>query len=64
MEDINKQIGDRIRSLRLKKGLSQERLADKSGLHRSHMGEIERGELDVSVQTLLWVGRALDDVIE
>ena len=52
MEDINGQVGRRIRALRERKGLTQEGLAAKCGLHHSHMGEIERGELNVTVKTL------------
>jgi len=59
MDDINKQAGKRIRELRISKGISQEGLADSSGLHRSHMGEIERGELNVTLKTLERVSFAL-----
>lgn len=52
MQDIQKRIGDRIRALRLKKGWSQDLFADKSGLNRAHVGEIERGESNVTIQTL------------
>lgn len=60
MEDINKQVGFRIRGLREKKGMTQEGLADRCGLHRSDMGEIERGELNVTLKTLQKVGVALE----
>lgn len=59
MQDINKQVGQRIRQLRQAKRFSQESLADTSGIHRSHMGEIERGECGISVATLLRVSWAL-----
>lgn len=52
MQDIQKRIGDRIRALRLKKGWSQDVFADRSGLNRAHVGEIERGESNVTIQTL------------
>jgi transcriptional regulator with XRE-family HTH domain len=38
--------------MRRKKGWSQDLFADKSGLHRAHIGEIERGESNVTLQTL------------
>ena len=59
MQDINKQVGKRIRVLRQNRGYSQERLASRSGLHRSHMGQIERGETNVTVKTLERIGLAL-----
>lgn len=52
MQDIQKQVGDTIRALRVKKGWSQDVFADKSGLNRAHVGEIERGESNVTIQTL------------
>ena len=52
MQDIQKQIGNTVRALRLKKGWSQDLFADKSGLNRAHVGEIERGESNVTIQTL------------
>jgi transcriptional regulator with XRE-family HTH domain len=52
VQDIQKRIGDRIRALRLKKGWSQDEFGDRSGLNRAHVGEIERGESNVTIQTL------------
>jgi transcriptional regulator with XRE-family HTH domain len=52
VQDIQKRIGDRIRALRVKKGWSQDVFADRSGLNRAHVGEIERGESNVTIQTL------------
>jgi transcriptional regulator with XRE-family HTH domain len=52
VQDIQKRIGGRVRALRLKKGWSQDVFADRSGLNRAHVGEIERGESNVTIQTL------------
>ena len=41
-----------MRRLRLKKGWSQDVFADKTGLHRAHVGEIERGESNCTLQTM------------
>jgi transcriptional regulator with XRE-family HTH domain len=41
-----------VRALRLKKGWSQDVFADRSDLNRAHVGEIERGESNVTIQTL------------
>jgi transcriptional regulator with XRE-family HTH domain len=50
--DIQKQLGATVRALRKKRKLSQDVLAEKAGLHRAHLGEIERGESNVTLQTL------------
>ena len=43
-------VGETVRRLRLKRGWSQDFLADQTGLHRAHMGEIERGESNVTIR--------------
>ena len=58
-KDISKQFGKRVRLLRENRGFTQEELADNSGLHPSHMSAIERGEVDVTIKTLLRLGQAL-----
>jgi transcriptional regulator with XRE-family HTH domain len=59
VQDIQKRIGATIRALRLKKGWSQDVFADRSGLNRAHVGEIERGESKVTIQTLKIVADTL-----
>lgn len=59
MTNINTQIGRRIRELRLAKGITQEQFADECQIHRSHMGEIERGEVNVTATSLQQIGVAL-----
>jgi transcriptional regulator with XRE-family HTH domain len=43
------QFGERVRSLRTALGLSQERLAAVSGLHRTYVSGVERGERNISL---------------
>lgn len=52
MQDIQKQLGATVKELRLKRKLTQDVFAERSGLHRAHVGEIERGESNVTLQTL------------
>ena len=52
MQAVYRKIGRNIRALRTAKGWTQDLLADKSGLHRAHIGEIERGDTNMTVQTL------------
>lgn len=59
METIQKKLGQKIREQRTAIGLSQEELADLSGLHRTYIGSIERGERNVSIQNIVLIARAL-----
>ena len=59
MPILQELLGSRIRELRLKKGFSQESFADHCGLHRTYMGGIERGERNLTVQTVLTVAKGL-----
>jgi len=52
-------LGQAIRAARLDCGMSQEALADASGIDRSHMGKIERGERNVSILNVARVADAL-----
>jgi transcriptional regulator with XRE-family HTH domain len=62
-QSIQKDLGARIREMRTKKQWSQEEFADICDIHRSHMGEIERGETNVTLSTLLVVTRKLEITI-
>ena len=42
--DTLKKFGERVRELRTKKGLSQEELAELSGLHRTYISSLELGK--------------------
>jgi transcriptional regulator with XRE-family HTH domain len=60
MQDIQRRLGLRVRSLRQKRGLSQEAFADACGVHRSYMGAVERGEKNLTVASLSKIARALN----
>jgi len=53
------QLGENIRKVRKKLSLSQEALALESGLDRSYIGGIERGERNVAVINLCRIARVL-----
>lgn len=52
-------LGIAVRQLREKRGWSQEELAERSGLNRSYVGEIERGKVVASVVTAHKLAHAL-----
>ncbi|HEY6351604.1 MAG TPA: helix-turn-helix transcriptional regulator [Candidatus Angelobacter sp.] len=63
MQAIQKTLGSRIRELRTKREWSQEEFADHCDIHRSHMGEIERGETNLTLSTLLVISQKLETTI-
>lgn len=57
-------FGRRVRELRKSKGISQERLAEMAGIDRSYMGNIERGEKNITLKKAYEVCDALDVKIQ
>ena len=54
------ELGLRVRAFREAKGWSQEELAFNSGLHRTYVGDIERGERNIAVLNLSKLAAALE----
>lgn len=54
------EVGRRIRRLRVRRKLSQERLAETCDFHRTFVGRVERGETNASLDTLLRFARGLE----
>ncbi|MFJ5483602.1 helix-turn-helix domain-containing protein [Pectobacterium actinidiae] len=55
-----KAFGMAVRSLRLKQEIAQEALANISGIDRSHIGKIERGEHMPTLAIILRIAKALN----
>ncbi len=58
------QLGNKIRSLRKKQGVSQEELGFKAGVHRTYIGAIERAEQNVSIDNIHKIAKALKVPVE
>ena len=54
------QLGKRIRVLRKKRKLTQEKLAERAGLHFKYLGEIERGIPTISLENLNKISAGLE----
>ena len=59
MSDIAKTVGKRLRSYRQAQSLSQERLAEMAGLHPTYIGQVERGEKNLTIESLEKITSAL-----
>lgn len=59
MDQLAKALGKRIRHRRKARGLSQDGLALLSGIDRSYVGRIERGEINITVEKLYRIARVL-----
>lgn len=57
---LSEALGLVVRDARLNAGLSQERLAELAGLHRTYISELERGLTSISVRKLERLARALE----
>jgi transcriptional regulator with XRE-family HTH domain len=57
--DYRRRLGKRIRRLRDQKGWSQEEFAHSCEVNRSYMGRIERGELNLTLETARKVANGL-----
>jgi len=56
-----KALGDRIRYLRTRRGWpSQRALANACGMNGGHLGEIERGQVDVCLATVAGIAKTLN----
>jgi len=49
-----------IKSSRLKRDISQEKLADLCNLHRTYIGSVERGERNISIDNIEKIAKALE----
>jgi transcriptional regulator with XRE-family HTH domain len=60
LQDANKVVGAKIKALRVKRGLTQDQLADLAGLNRTHLWRVETGLQSPTVNTLKIIADALE----
>ena len=60
VDQINIDFGNKVRELRTKLGISQEELAEKTGLHRNYIGMVERAEKNVTLSCAEKIAKALN----
>jgi CheY-like chemotaxis protein len=58
--DVKKPFGASVRSWRGRLHLSQEKLAERAGLHRTYICDVERGARNVSLESIEKLARALE----
>lgn len=58
--DIIRVFGTNVKNQRLKLGISQEALANKCGLHRTYISDIERFQRSISLENIQRIAEALD----
>ena len=59
MATLREKLGKAVRRLRTEAGYSQESFADACALHRTYIGSVERGEVNISLDNLERIARTL-----
>lgn len=58
--DIRERFGAAVKAVREEKGLTQEELAHRAGIHRTYLSDVERGSRNVSLLILEKLAKALE----
>jgi CheY-like chemotaxis protein/DNA-binding Xre family transcriptional regulator len=58
--DLKRRFGTTVREWRGRRGISQEELAERAGLHRTYVSDIERGARNVSLESIEKLASALE----
>lgn len=59
MSDVTARFGKRLREVREEAAISQERLAELAGLHRTYVSSVERGKNNISLVNIERLALAL-----
>ena len=60
MKPLQERLGRAVRRLRKAAGYSQEGFADLVGVHRTYMGAVERGEVNISLRNIEKIAGSLE----
>jgi DNA-binding XRE family transcriptional regulator len=60
LQDVQRQVGIKIRALRMEKGLTQDQFANLAGLNRTHVYRLESGQQSVTLRTMKIIADALE----
>ena len=60
MDNFRYRLGQRLKSYRLHLGLSQEKLAELADCHPTYIGQLERGEKNATIESVLKLSKALN----
>nr|WP_038740214.1 helix-turn-helix transcriptional regulator [Burkholderia pseudomallei] len=58
-KELRARLSTNLKILRGNLGMSQEALADRAGMHRTHVSQLERGTLNAGLDTLVVIAAAL-----
>ena len=61
--DILTRYGQAVRKIRLAQGISQEELADRCGLHRTYISDIELGKRNLSLENIERIAISLNKTL-
>ena len=61
--DILTRYGQAVRKIRLERGISQEELADRCGLHRTYISDIELGKRNLSLENIERIAISLNKTL-
>lgn len=66
--EILKQFGRNVKAERIRKGLTQEALAEKIGVNREYISKIERGNANMSLKKIVnltnFIGADIKDILK
>jgi transcriptional regulator with XRE-family HTH domain len=60
VSEVLKRFGEKLREVRVRAGISQEKLAELAGLHRTYVSSVERGKRNISLESIEKLANALE----